>query len=162
MSEPQDTNEAACGRSDSTEVLATDCFCTDGDCWAGELQVEIERLRTLARDAYAAWDNDRDARVGKLLIAMIDEKFSKAYRPDLVANVQIHRLCAAISRSVRVECRVRRFDSTPLVMCSSLAFLRSGSGGVFIVNRRGSHDFSHQGKRLGALSVDSASQSRPL
>ena len=86
MSEPKDQNEAACGGSALTAELATDHPCTGGDCWAAELQVEIERLRTLARDAYEAWDNDRDARVGKLLIAMLDEKFSKTYRPDLVAN----------------------------------------------------------------------------
>lgn len=50
---------------------------------------EIERLRTLARDAYAAWDSDKDARVGKLLIAMLDENFSKKYRPDLTPNAEL-------------------------------------------------------------------------
>lgn len=44
---------------------------------------EIERLRTLARDAGKAWDMDQTSRVGKLLIAMIDEKFSAVYRPEL-------------------------------------------------------------------------------
>ena len=51
--------------------------------------IEIERLRTLARDAYAAWDGDKDARVGKLLHAMLDEEFSKSYRPDLVPNAAL-------------------------------------------------------------------------
>ena len=45
---------------------------------------EIERLHTLARDAYESWDNDKDAKVGKLLRAMLDETFCTQYRPDLV------------------------------------------------------------------------------
>jgi hypothetical protein len=45
---------------------------------------EIERLHTLARDAYESWDNDKDAKVGKLLRAMLDETFCAQYRPDLV------------------------------------------------------------------------------
>lgn len=48
-----------------------------------EAATEIEQLRTLARDAYEAWDNYRDAQVGKLLRAMLDETFRKTYRPDL-------------------------------------------------------------------------------
>ena len=47
---------------------------------------EIERLRTLAKDAYDAWQHDRDMRVGKLLLAMMDTKFSATYRPDLTPN----------------------------------------------------------------------------
>lgn len=49
---------------------------------------EIERLRTLASDAYEAWDSDRDSRVGKLLRAMLDGKFCATYRPDLPPNVK--------------------------------------------------------------------------
>ena len=45
---------------------------------------EIDKLLTLARDAQAAWDGDNDARVGKLLRAMVDKDFCKSYRPDLV------------------------------------------------------------------------------
>jgi hypothetical protein len=45
---------------------------------------EIERLHTLARDAYESWDNDKDAKVGKLLRAMLNETFCAQYRPDLV------------------------------------------------------------------------------
>jgi hypothetical protein len=56
---------------------------------------EIERLRTLARDAYEAWDNDRDGKVGKLLRAMIDKKFCATYRPDLPHNDQVQAPCAA-------------------------------------------------------------------
>ena len=47
---------------------------------------EIETMRSLARDAYDAWDHDRDARVGKLLRAMMDDGFRKTYRPDTVPN----------------------------------------------------------------------------
>lgn len=50
---------------------------------------ERDRLRTLARDAHTAWDNDRDARVGKLLMAMLDCEFSKTYRPDLTHNAEL-------------------------------------------------------------------------
>ena len=45
---------------------------------------EVNALLTLAEDAHAAWDKDEDARVGKLLLAMMDEVFRKTYRPDLV------------------------------------------------------------------------------
>lgn len=52
---------------------------------------EIVRLRTetanilaLANDARDAWDNDQDTRVGKLLLAMIDDEFRATYRPDRV------------------------------------------------------------------------------
>ena len=45
---------------------------------------EIEALKALANDARDAWDNDQDGRVGKLLLAMIDERFRFTYRPDLV------------------------------------------------------------------------------
>lgn len=55
---------------------------------ARKLERENVLLRTLAKDAYEAWDNDMDARVGKLLRAMLDEKFSKTYRPDLVPNAR--------------------------------------------------------------------------
>ena len=47
------------------------------------LQVENVRLLGLARDAYECWDGDKDAKVGKLLRAMLDEKFRAHYRPDL-------------------------------------------------------------------------------
>lgn len=53
---------------------------------AADALAEIEAMRSLARDAYDAWDHDRDARVGKLLLAMMDEKFRKTYRPDTVPN----------------------------------------------------------------------------
>lgn len=45
---------------------------------------EIEAMRSLARDAYDAWDHDRDAKVGKLLRAIMDDEFRAMYRPDLV------------------------------------------------------------------------------
>lgn len=51
-----------------------------------EAAQEIERLRALARDAYDSWEHDRDAKVGKLLRAMLDAEFSAVYRPDLVPN----------------------------------------------------------------------------
>jgi hypothetical protein len=47
---------------------------------------EIEALRTLAREAYAAWDTDMDSKIGKLLHAMLYEGFRKTYRPDLPPN----------------------------------------------------------------------------
>jgi hypothetical protein len=47
---------------------------------------ERNRLRALARDAYAAWNADRDMRTGKLLGAMVNPEFSKHYRPDLEAK----------------------------------------------------------------------------
>ena len=53
---------------------------------AADALAEIEAMRSLARDAYDAWDHDRDARVGKLLLAMMDQKFRKTYRPDTVPN----------------------------------------------------------------------------
>lgn len=56
--------------------------CADA-CRLAELDAEIQRLQTLARDAFAAWEYDRDARVGKLLRAMVDVQFCKTYRPDL-------------------------------------------------------------------------------
>jgi hypothetical protein len=46
---------------------------------------EIEAVRSLARDAYDAWDHDRDAKVGKLLRAIVDDDFRAMYRPDLAA-----------------------------------------------------------------------------
>lgn len=64
---------------------------SDGDEW-GHANVmrdaitELETMRSLARDAYDAWDHDRDARVGKLLRAMTDDQFRKTYRPDTVPN----------------------------------------------------------------------------
>ena len=51
------------------------------------LNDEIEQLQNLAQDAYAAyaaWDNDRDMQVGKLLRVMLDSDFRKTYRPDIV------------------------------------------------------------------------------
>lgn len=48
---------------------------------------ECASLRALAKDAYEAWDNDRDAKVGKLLRAMLDANFRKQYRPDLAAQL---------------------------------------------------------------------------
>ncbi len=45
---------------------------------------EVNALLTLAEDAHEAWDKDEDARVGKLLLAMMDAAFRKTYRPDLV------------------------------------------------------------------------------
>ncbi len=50
------------------------------------MRAENERLHTLARDARAAWDADRDARVGKLLRAMVDTDYCRTYRPDLMPN----------------------------------------------------------------------------
>ena len=54
------------------------------------LQVENVRLLELARNAYECLDSDKDAKVGKLLRAMLDEKFREHYRPDL-AKVGSHR-----------------------------------------------------------------------
>ncbi len=46
--------------------------------------VDADRaMRSLARDAYDAWDHDRDAKVGKLLRAIMDDDFRAMYRPDL-------------------------------------------------------------------------------
>ena len=50
------------------------------------LQVENVRLLAIARDAYECWDNDKDTKVGKLLRAMLDEKFRAQYLPDLTGN----------------------------------------------------------------------------
>lgn len=51
---------------------------------------EIEAMRSLARDAYDAWDHDRDAKVGKLLRAIMDDDFRAMYRHDLaVPNAQL-------------------------------------------------------------------------
>ena len=44
---------------------------------------EIEAMRWLARDAFDAWNHDKDAKLGKLLRAMIDHEFRKAYRPEM-------------------------------------------------------------------------------
>ena len=38
-------------------------------------------LMAIANDAYSAWDNDQDSKVGKLLRAMVDEEFRRSYRP---------------------------------------------------------------------------------
>lgn len=46
---------------------------------------ELAVLRSLAATARDAWDNDQDTRVGKLLLAMIDEKFRASYLPDFDA-----------------------------------------------------------------------------
>ncbi len=50
------------------------------------LCTELEQLRKLASDAHEAWDKDRDIQVGKLLKAMLDDKFRKTYRPDLTPS----------------------------------------------------------------------------
>jgi hypothetical protein len=55
---------------------------------------EIEAMRWLARDAFDAWNHDKDAKLGKLLRAMIDHEFRKVYRPemyrpDLVPNAEV-------------------------------------------------------------------------
>lgn len=47
---------------------------------------EVEVMRVLAREAYEAWGADNDARLGKLLRAMIDDEFRNSYRPDLRPN----------------------------------------------------------------------------
>lgn len=65
-----------------------------------EAAAEIERLRTLARDAYEAWDNDRDSKVGKLLRAMLDGKFCATYRPDLPHNDKVTGAAASSPRPV--------------------------------------------------------------
>ena len=52
------------------------------------LQVENVRLLDLARNAYECWDSDKDAKVGKLQRAMLDEKFRAQYRPDLTHNAE--------------------------------------------------------------------------
>lgn len=44
---------------------------------------EIEQLTTLARDAFIAWDKDKDSTVGKLLRAMLDPNFRATYKPSL-------------------------------------------------------------------------------
>lgn len=49
------------------------------------LRDERDQLIVLAKEAVKAWDTDQDARVGKLLMAMIDSDFRKQYRPDLYA-----------------------------------------------------------------------------
>lgn len=53
------------------------------------LRAENERLSTLARDAFVAWDAGRDARVGKLLRAMVDADYCRTYRPDLMPNAEL-------------------------------------------------------------------------
>lgn len=64
---------------------------SDGDEW-GHANVmrdaitEIESVWSIAHEAYIAWDNDMDAKVGKLLRAILDEQFRKTYRPDKVPN----------------------------------------------------------------------------
>jgi len=68
---------------------------------------EIERLTTLAKDAHAAWDSDQDARVGKLLIAMLDMDFCWSYRPDLTTlgvEPQPERISDG-ARSVPLRCK---------------------------------------------------------
>lgn len=59
---------------------------SDAHAAIAELRAEHERLSTLARDAYVAWSTDRDARVGKLLRAMVDAGYCRTYRPDLMPN----------------------------------------------------------------------------
>lgn len=70
---------------------------------------EVNALLTLAEDAHAAWDRDDNARVGKLLLAMMDEVFRKQYRPDLVKvgadktatpNAELRPTGAGLSRQV--------------------------------------------------------------
>lgn len=93
MSEQKDQNEAACGGSALTAELGADLtipdFLRNPINLVAEKDAEIARLRTLAKDAYDAWQHDRDMRVGKLLLAMMDTKFSATYRPDLVPNADV-------------------------------------------------------------------------
>lgn len=65
------------------ELLRERALSAGGDALLEEVAEELARIRILAGDAYEAWENDRDARVGKLLRAMGDDKFSQTYRPDL-------------------------------------------------------------------------------
>ena len=59
----------------------------DGDSEAlAVLAAEVRALITLAEDAHEAWKNDRDSKVGKLLLSMIDTVHRKSYRPDLTPN----------------------------------------------------------------------------
>jgi len=78
-----------------------------------EAAAEIERLRTLARDAYEAWDNDRDSKVGKLLRAMLDGKFCATYRPDLPHNTRLDDTAAAIA-ALRAQLAEAQRDSERL------------------------------------------------
>ena len=64
-----------------------------------ELQVENVRLQKLAKDAHDAWDNDHDAKVGKLLYAMLSPEFCKCYRPDLTPNAIVRGEPQGESRS---------------------------------------------------------------
>ena len=67
----------------SVELLRERAQASGGDALLEEVADEIARMRILAGDAYEAWEHDRDARVGKLLRAMGDDKFCQTYRPDL-------------------------------------------------------------------------------
>jgi len=114
MSEPQDQTEAACGGSALTAELGA--LADQFECHALSRSIddveaagramraakaEVDRLRTLAKDAYDAWQNDRDMRVGKLLLAMTDTEFSHMYRPDLGSNVELSR--RRLRRSARMQ-----------------------------------------------------------
>lgn len=56
----------------------------DAECEeCASLNDEIEQLQKLAQDAYAAWDNNQDMKVGKLLRAMLDSDFRKTYRSGI-------------------------------------------------------------------------------
>jgi hypothetical protein len=63
---------------------------------------EIEALRKLASDAYTKWDADDEARVGKLLRAMVDHEFRKTYRPDLTHNAELSRAGSAPNETADV------------------------------------------------------------
>ncbi len=69
MSDQQTANEAADGGSALTAGLGTDLpipdFLRNQRTLVAEKDAEIERLRTLAKDAYDAWQHDRDMRVSR-------------------------------------------------------------------------------------------------
>lgn len=69
----------------SIELLRKRAQASGGDALLEEVADELARMRILAGDAYVAWDHDRDARVGNMLLAMCDDKFCQTYRPDLWA-----------------------------------------------------------------------------
>lgn len=50
------------------------------------VETEAGQLRFIAEKAKAAWDEEKDHRVGKLLRAMVDVDFRKTYLPELFAN----------------------------------------------------------------------------
>lgn len=56
----------------------------------------------VAVEAFEAWDKDDDARVGKLLRAMADPEFAKAYREDVAC---LHKTEAELRASDRL-CKI--------------------------------------------------------